>query len=89
MYVQALIAKMAADEKTKQSPLTELRAGRTSRGHSEERSENEGASAGSPTLEAFHGHIPIRSEKQLLVICARMHKYFFVASNVGCFSATL
>jgi hypothetical protein len=46
--------------------MRELRAGRSSRGRSEERNETEGAPAASSPSQTFHGHIPMKSEKRLL-----------------------
>jgi hypothetical protein len=52
--------------KTKQSPLTKLRAGGSSRGHSKVRSGKEAAPAGSSPLEIIYGHTHMKSEKGLL-----------------------
>jgi hypothetical protein len=54
------------DVKTKYSPLTELHAGCSYRGRSEERSEKGAPPTGSSLSQTVHGHIPMKSEIRLL-----------------------
>jgi hypothetical protein len=77
------------DFKIKQSPLTDLRAGCSCRGHSEERSEKEAAQAGSSPSQTVHGHIPMKSEKRLLCDLCRNAQTCLRCQRCGVHSGTL
>jgi hypothetical protein len=77
------------DVKIKQSPLTQLRAGCSSRGQREKRSEKEAAPAGSSPSQTVHGHIPMKSEKQLLCDLCRNAPTSLRCQQCGVHSGTL